>query len=204
MEVTYVCSAAGQNTLIQNDAASYVRNETGGNQPVDKHGQELLTINCTNSPPSTPTFTPTPTPTATPKNPGADTDGDTVLNDSDPDDDNDGCEDGLETGPNEEAGGLRNPHVFWDFFDTPDHTTNVRDASVAGTDFFRLLARFGSMGNQSIDPLSTPPGPPAYHTAYDRGPAASGQDVWDLTAANGSIAGTDFFSILAQFGHTCD
>jgi hypothetical protein len=27
--------------------------------------------------------------------------------------------------------------------------------------------------------------------------------VWNLTAADGSIAGTDFFAMLAQFGHSC-
>jgi hypothetical protein len=201
--ITYTCSLPGQNVITQNDAASYVRNESDTNQPIDKHGTELLTINCVDGPTSTPSQTPPPTPTPTPKNPLADTDGDTIANDTDSDDDNDGCPDAREVSGTESSGGLRNPHVFWDFFDTPDPDTNDRDQAVAGTDFFRVLARFGSTGSTAIDPLSMPPPPPAYHTAYDRGPPAPGQQVWDLTSPNGSIAGTDFFSILAQFGHNC-
>jgi hypothetical protein len=91
---------------------------------------------------------------------------------------------------------------FWDFFDTPD-SSNVRDKSIAGTDFFNVLARFGATGSASIDPLSMPPAAPAYHTAFDRG-ASSGPNSWNLTAADGSIAGTDFFAVLAQFGHSCN
>jgi hypothetical protein len=123
-----------------------------------------------------------------------------IVNDTD----RDGCTDAAEqqAGAGSEAsGGKRDHENFWDFFDTPDPNTNDRDRSVAGTDFFRILGRFGATGSAAIDPLSAPAAPPAYHTAYDRG-AASG-DPWDLTAANGSIAGTDFFAILAQFGHDC-
>jgi hypothetical protein len=36
----------------------------------------------------------------------------------------------------------------------------------------------------------------------DRG-TSSGPNVWNLTQADGAIAGTDFFAILAQFGHDC-
>jgi hypothetical protein len=52
-----------------------------------------------------------------------------------------------------------------------------------------------------MDPLSAPPAAPGYHTAFDRGPASG--DAWDVTQADGSIAGTDFFSVLVQFGHDC-
>jgi hypothetical protein len=121
------------------------------------------------------------------------------------DSDQDGCLDTAEqqtaTG-SETSGGLRNHLNFWDFFDTPDPNTNVRDKSVAGTDFFRVLGRFGSSGSASIDPLSATPAAPAYHTTYDRG-SSSGPNAWNLTAANGAVAGTDFFSILTQFGHSC-
>jgi Tol biopolymer transport system component len=116
--------------------------------------------------------------------------------------DQDGCTDAKEAGPDQTLGGLRSPQNFWDFFDTPN-ASNARDKSVSGTDFFNILARFGSSGSPSIDPLSPPPSAPAYHTAYDRGPAPGGQNGWRLTAANGAIAGTDFFSVLAQFGHSC-
>jgi hypothetical protein len=118
--------------------------------------------------------------------------------------DNDGCTDGHEqqsAGGTQTSGGLRSPKIFWDFFDTPD-SSNIRDKAVAGTDFFRVLARFGATGDSMIDPLSTPPLAPAYHTAFDRGPS-SGPNPWNLTQADGSITGTDFFAMLAQFGHSC-
>jgi hypothetical protein len=201
IEVRYSCTSPGQNTLNQNDAASYVHNETHGNQPVDKHGEEILTINCLSGVTSTPSHTPTATPSPTPKNPNADTDGDTIANSTDMDDDNDGCPDTREMGFLQNEGGLRNPHVFWDFFDTPD-SVNYRDLAVAGPDFFRVLGRFGSSGSTAIDPLSLPPAAPAYHTAFDRG-ASAGPFVWNLTAPDGAVAGPDFFAILAQFGHDC-
>jgi alpha-tubulin suppressor-like RCC1 family protein len=117
------------------------------------------------------------------------------------DSDSDGCLDKREVGNVPALGGQRHPLNFWDFFDTPD-TSNIRDEAVAGTDFFRILARFGAAGDNQIDPLSMPPPAPAYHTAFDRG-ASSGPNPWNLTAADGSIAGTDFFAVLAQFGHSC-
>jgi hypothetical protein len=120
---------------------------------------------------------------------------------SEPDGDLDGCTDAAEGGLNMATGGMRNDENFWDFFDTPDGS-NDRDQSVAGTDFFRILQRFGATTDGTLDPLSMPPAAPAYHTAFDRG-ASSGPNAWNLTAADGSIAGTDFFAILAQFGHSC-
>jgi hypothetical protein len=109
------------------------------------------------------------------------------------------------------TGGLRDPKNYWDFFDTPvaieipwpfPHTEFVRDRAVAAPDFFRVLQRFGATGDPMIDPRSAPPAAPAYHTAFDRGPS-SGPNPWNLTAANGSIASTDVFAALAQFGHSC-
>jgi hypothetical protein len=90
---------------------------------------------------------------------------------------------------------------FWDFFDTPDGS-NVRDKVITGLDYMRVVARLGATGSPSINPLSPPPPAPAYHTAFDRGPS-SGPNAWNLTPANGSIAGTDLFAILNQFGHDC-
>jgi hypothetical protein len=118
-----------------------------------------------------------------------------------PDLDLDGCHDVEEDGDDETLGGLRNPKIFWDFFDTPN-ASNTRDKAVASADLFRVLDRFGATGDPMIDPLSAPPPAPAYHTAFDRGPS-SGPNPWNLTAANGSIASTDFFAALAQFGHSC-
>jgi hypothetical protein len=124
---------------------------------------------------------------------------------ADGDSDDDGCTDIAEqqtaTG-SQMSGGLRNYQHFWDFFDTPD-AANIRDKAVAGTDFFRILARFGATGSPAIDPLSTPPAAPAYHSAFDRAPAPQGQDPWDLSAADGAISGQDFFFVLGQFGHEC-
>ncbi len=42
-----------------------------------------------------------------------------------------------------------------------------------------------------------------YHAAFDRGQAPMGADPWDLTTADGSIAGPDFFRVLGQSGHGC-
>jgi hypothetical protein len=120
----------------------------------------------------------------------------------DPDTDADGCWDGRELGSNPATGGQRSPLVFWDFFDVPAGATPAKDRIVSGLDFFALLQRFGASGDPGIDPNSPVPPPPAYHTAFDRG-ATAGPNAWNLTAADGAIAGTDFLSLLAQFGHTC-
>jgi hypothetical protein len=134
-----------------------------------------------------------------------DSDNDGPPNGCDIDDDNDGCTDTSElavAAGTQTSGGKRNPLSFWDFFDTPNEM-NERDGAVAGPDFFRLLGRFGSSGDPGIDPLSTPPAVPAYHSAYDRSSPAPGADPWDSGPADGAIAGTDFFMVLAQFGHSC-
>jgi hypothetical protein len=128
-----------------------------------------------------------------------DFDGDTVCDGDDVDDDQDGCSDVAEqntTPGSQTSGGLRNYQNFWDFFD-PD-----LNKAVAGPDFFAVLSRFGATGSPAIDPLTTPPAPPAYHTRFDRG-SSSGPNAWNLTQADGSIAGTDFFAVLVQFGHDC-
>jgi hypothetical protein len=155
----------------------------------------------TSAPTTTPTNTPpvpTPTPTKQPE-PG--------------DTDQDGCSDQRESQTavgSETSGGRRSHTNFWDFFDTREASSPVGDKAIAGTDFFRLLARFGANDNggattpnRNSNPLTTPiAAPPAYHPAFDRGPT-SGPNPWNLTAANGSISGTDFFAMLAQFGHSC-
>jgi hypothetical protein len=117
--------------------------------------------------------------------------------------DADGCSGAAELDTDSSAGGLRDPISFWDFFDTPTGASLTRDKAVAGTDFFALLQRFGSSGDPGIDPLSTPAAAPAYHAAYDRSSPAPGGDPWDSGPADGSISGTDFFLVLAQFGHSC-
>ena len=120
------------------------------------------------------------------------------------DSDNDGCTDTAENQTaigSETSGGRRNPLNFWDFYDTPTGAGLVRDKSVSSLDIFQVIGRFNSTGDMNIDPLSTPPASPAYHTAYDRGSPAG--DPWDLTAANGTISGTDIFGVIGQFNHSC-
>ncbi len=157
----------------------------------------------TNTPTRTPTVTDTPTvtPTSTMKNLAGDTDGDTVTNDIDPNDDNDGCTDAQEIGLNPVAGGLRDPHNFWDFYDVPTGAGLTRDGAVSGPDIFAVIGRFNTSGDAGIDPLSTPPAS-GYHTAYDRGPIV-GANPWNLGSANGSVAGTDIFAVIGQFNHSC-
>ena len=108
----------------------------------------------------------------------------------------------------------RNPQRFWDFFDTPN-ASNVRDKAVASADFNRVLQRFGANDSgpgtfdRFSDPLSMPNAFASgqhranYHPAFDRGPS-SGPNAWNLTAANGALAATDFNAALAQFGHNCN
>jgi serine protease len=117
------------------------------------------------------------------------------------DEDLDGCLGIQELGPDPLLGGQRDKDVFWDFFDTPN-ADNVRDGAVSIPDVFRVIGRFGTTGNPSIDPLSPPPAT-GYHTAFDRGPS-SGPHLWNLQPADGTVTATDVFASLVQFGHTCE
>jgi hypothetical protein len=155
---------------------------------------------------ATPTSSPTPTASPTPKNPLGDSDGDTVANDSDPDDDNDGCTDVAEVGANPLAGGGRNPHVFWDFFDVPTPPSFTRDKAISVGDIAAIVARFGSSrpggppdeATALAEAHSAPPAPPAYHAGYDRTPSGA------LTGApDGAISVQDIGRAVAQFGHSC-
>jgi subtilisin-like proprotein convertase family protein len=121
------------------------------------------------------------------------------------DSDGDGCTDTAEnqTAPGSEvSGGRRDPQNVWDFYDVPTGAGPARDGSVSGGDIFAVIGRFGTTGDAKTDPLSTPPSS-GYHTAYDRGGQLPGQNVWNLAAANGSIAAPDIFGILGQFTHSC-
>jgi hypothetical protein len=118
--------------------------------------------------------------------------------------DGDGCTNVQEQGSNPATGGLRNPKLFWDFFDTPN-SLNVRDKAVSAADFNRVLLRFGATQSPPLSKLDalaqafTPPNaPPAYHAAFDRSP----NDI--AGPPDGSIAFTDFYAALAQFGHNCN
>ncbi|MEX1253136.1 MAG: flexitail domain-containing putative surface protein [Dehalococcoidia bacterium] len=125
--------------------------------------------------------------------------------------DRDGCMTEQEEGADPPAGGERDPHNFWDFFDTPDGS-NMRDAAVTAADIARVVQRFGAFDiglgafDRFSDPLSAPDAPvtPAgdranYHPAFDRSsapPALSGP-------ADGVIATGDIALMVAQFGHSC-
>jgi hypothetical protein len=91
--------------------------------------------------------------------------------------------------------------VYWDFFDVPTPPGYVRDQSVSIADIAAIVARFGANGGTGIDPLSSPPPPPAYHTAYDR--TLTAPDPWDSGPPNGSITIQDITLVVAQFGHSC-
>jgi hypothetical protein len=135
------------------------------------------------------------------------------------DSDNDGCTDQEENGTAVGLGGLRDPYNPGDFFDVPTGTfpNLVKDRAIAGTDFFALLGRFGTNDGlppnppavpvngivRTSDPNDTPIAATGYHPAFDRGAGVPGGLTHQLTNPNGSIAGTDFFGVLGQFGNNC-
>lgn len=117
------------------------------------------------------------------------------------DTDRDGCTDAAELGDDPRLGGQRDPNNFWDFYDTPTPKAYERDRTVTVADMSAILGRFGSYGFSSIDPLSRPPPPPAYHTAYDRGYA--GGPLWRSGPPDGRISIVDLILVSSQFGHNC-
>lgn len=117
------------------------------------------------------------------------------------DKDRDGCSDQAEKGTNPSLGGRRNEHNFWDFFDTP--AGSGRNKTISVEDIAAVVSRFGSGGNAAIDPMSTPPLAPAYHTAFDRQDDPSTTDPWRLLGPDGAIAVGDIVASVAQFGHNC-
>ena len=117
------------------------------------------------------------------------------------DGDGDGCPDWRERGDTPASGGRRDAKNVWDFFDTPN-SSNVRDGVITAGDITRVVQRFGMSGNSGMDPLSLPPPPPTYHTAFDRTPAGmapKGQEQ----GPNGSISAQDIALGVGQFGNTC-
>jgi hypothetical protein len=108
--------------------------------------------------------------------------------------DGDGCNNLHESGFEALTGGLRDPGNVWDFFDTPG-AGNARDGSITAADIARVVQRFGRSGSAAIDPLSPPPAPPTYHTAFDRMPNGAGAD--------GVITTQDIAVVVGQFGNTC-
>jgi hypothetical protein len=138
-----------------------------------------------------------------PKDAAADTDGDTVLNGVDPDDDDDGCMDTQEQGTDPLTGGRRSPHHPWDFMDQFTGPALAKDQAITISDVAAVVARFGTTGNPSGDPLATPSSATGYHTSADRNGSFPGQNAWNLQPANGSVSSGDIAAVVAQFGHTC-
>ena len=118
------------------------------------------------------------------------------------DSDGDGCTDFAEHGTTAVLGGQRDHLDYWDFFDTPN-ASNYRDRHIDITDIAAVVARFGAVGPAEGDPLSPPPPAPAYHTAFDRGGPVPGENLWNLSPADGSINVIDIGAMIVQFGHTC-
>ena len=124
---------------------------------------------------------------------------DSVVISCEVDTDQDGCSDSEELAPKSEAarGGGRNPLYYWDFFDP------TGNKAIGFTDFLALLSRSHAFGDPTIDPLSDPPPPPAYHPRFDRGGQIPGGNLWEELPANGSIGFTDFLSLVRQNRATC-
>ncbi len=120
--------------------------------------------------------------------------------DPDADGDGDGCTDIAEFGPDATLGGQRDPTNFWDFYDVPAAAGPSKDKAITGRDIFAVIARVGTEGDATMDPLS--PADAGYHPAYDRG-AVVGPNAWNVGPADGSIRGGDVFAMIAQFGHSC-
>jgi uncharacterized protein YkwD len=156
------------------------------------------------TPPPSATATPTPAPTAVPGVSGVRMPG------TPPDSDGDGCPDARERGPNDFAGGQRNPNNYWDFFDVPNSANRYNGTISLTDDIFGVLGHWGTSDdegraaiNRNTDPLSTPP-QTGYHPAFDRSPAAPGAPAWQLGPPDGQIdLFTDIFGVAGQFAHTC-
>lgn len=116
------------------------------------------------------------------------------------DSDGDGCRDASEVDQNPAAGGQRNPKDVWDFFNSTAQEGYGRNV-ISIEDIVAIVSRFGSSGDMGIHPLSPPPAPPAYHTAFDR--TFAGPPSWKTGPPNGSITIQDITLSVAQFGHTC-
>jgi hypothetical protein len=153
---------------------------------------------------------PAPTPTPTPKPPDGDTDGDTIPNSDDPNDDNDGCTDVQEATSIPSLGGLRNPHSYWDFYDTPAGMPPTRDKMVNIIDIAAVILRFGTVSDPPLtkeeafaQAFVPPEDLTSYHAAFDRDSPIPGEDLWDLQPPDGAINIIDIAATVVQFGHTC-
>ena len=144
------------------------------------------------------------------KDPLADSDGDTILNGDDPDDDNDGCTDVQEADSIPALGGQRNPHNYWDFYDTPAGMPPARDKVVNIIDIGAVVLRFATVSDppptkeEAFAQAFTPPTDlTSYHAAFDRGGPIPGENLWNLQPPDGTINIIDIGAMVIQFSHTC-
>jgi hypothetical protein len=110
------------------------------------------------------------------------------------------------------TGGLRNPKLFWDFFDVwtnpsggdpfawqRTRAVDVDDVMSVGG----IASRFGRRGNPLGNPLASPFfNTSGYHASYDR--TFLGPDPWDLGPPDGAIGIDEIFWAAAQFAHNCN
>jgi hypothetical protein len=131
------------------------------------------------------------------------------------DTDGDGCGDERERGPNEQAGGRRDPLYFWDFYDvwvqvSPGVWTRDKTINVVG-DVLGVASRFGATRSGGApseqvalsEALAAPTSKSSYHAGYDRGPLI-GPNPWDLGPPDGEInVVDDILGVARQFSHSC-
>jgi len=126
-----------------------------------------------------------------------------------PDTDRDGCSDGREVGPNQVAGGQRDPNSFWDFMD--QWIGGARGRTVNIGDIGAVVARFGTVRpagapakQEALTEALIPPTDMfGYHPIADRSGADPSQNPWNLLPPDGAITLGDAGAVTAQFGHTC-
>ena len=128
--------------------------------------------------------------------------------------DQDGCTNGQEFGDNPNAGGVRNPLYFWDYYDVWTHPASnpailTRDGFVTLADILAVAAHFGpsvsflTKEDYRSNALTEPTSDADKNAAYDRGPSI-GPNPWDKGPPDGTIAiDDDILAVAAQFGHTC-
>lgn len=104
------------------------------------------------------------------------------------DEDLDGCPDWAELGPDQTAGGLRDPFNMWDYFN-PANT-----GIVLSGDITLEVNHYGHTDSE---------GPPNYGTKYDRGGVIAGANKWNLQPPDGIILSADITAAVDSYGHAC-
>ena len=126
----------------------------------------------------------------------------------------DGCTNGQEFGDNPEAGGVRDPEYFWDYYDVWTHPASnpailTRDGFITLFDILAVADRFGpsvsflTKEDYRANALTEPTSEGEWNAAYDRGPSI-GPNPWDKGPPDGFVnISDDILGVAAQFGHTC-